>query len=89
MEINETPKPKISPPDLNNLTGYIKTNQAHIRLDASYNHLPPEQALRKMGQQAQLIIDDFRVMGKPDPEIQSLVAEYLLGPDQDSTSERK
>lgn len=80
METNEIPKPRVSPPDLDNLPEYIKANQDHIRLDESYNHLSPTEALNQMGIQAQKVVTDFRKLGRPDQKIQKLVADYLIGP---------
>lgn len=71
----DKPIPK---PDLDHLDQFIKDHQGSIHLDKSYNHLPEEEALKKMVQQAQLVVTDYRKLGMTDEKIQNLLSNYLL-----------
>ena len=79
----------IEKPDLDHLTRFIKANGNRIQLDKSYSELSGREALRRMTQQAQNIVIDWRIMGRTEREIQDAVFDYLMGPTEEPISERK
>jgi hypothetical protein len=71
--------------DLDHLDEFIEANQDTIHLDKSYNHLPKDQALEQIKEQAKAIVEDFRSTGMPEAEVEKFVSQYLLTPNETTT----